>query len=62
MKIGTLEHEEIIKAFEKQFLGRFDKEPKDFWKRGNVYQCGETNRDFLVFRTGVAFAKCFYRE
>ena len=34
--------------------GRFDRETKDLWPKGNIYQNGEINRLFLGYRKGYA--------
>ena len=62
MHLGTKEHEDIIAAFERAFpYGRKDKEPKEHWKNGNVYQDGQYNQLFLAFRHGIAYAQCIER-
>jgi hypothetical protein len=63
--LQTKEHYELIDQFErdcKQQIGRLDKEPKDLWARGIVYQDGHVNALFLVYRKGYAFGKCVERE
>lgn len=63
MTIGSKEHYEMIAMFEKVFAGegRFDKEPKEFWTKGNIYQNGEINKLFIAFRHGVAFGTAITR-
>jgi hypothetical protein len=53
------EHYEMIEMFEKVFGKgfRLDKEPKELWAKGNVYQHGDLNNMFLVFRHGYAYGK-----
>lgn len=58
MQIKTAEHYEIIEFFDRQHSHmRLDKEPKELWVKGNVYQNGEVNALFLAFRAGVAYGK-----
>lgn len=59
MKVGSKEHYEMMAFFERTFKreGRMDKEDKDLWPKGYVYQHGEVNRLFSVFLHGVAFGK-----
>jgi hypothetical protein len=60
MQLHTQEHYDIIAAFERIFgqkphYMRLDKEPKDQWARGCIYQNAETNAMFKGFRHGVAY-------
>ena len=61
MTLGSAEHYEIIEFFERAFVSqrslRFDKEHKDLWSKGHIYQDGETNALFLAFRQGVSYGK-----
>ncbi len=58
MTIQSAEHYEIIKFFDSQFAHlRLDKETKDMWAKGHIYQNGEANNLFLAFRHGVAYGK-----
>jgi hypothetical protein len=58
MGIGSADHYEIIEFFDRQFSHlRLDKEAKEFWSKGNVYQNGEVNNLFLAFRQGVAYGR-----
>jgi hypothetical protein len=59
MGIHTKEHYDLIEMFEREFHGegRFDKEDKALWPKGNVYQSGEINRLFLAYRRGFAYGK-----
>ena len=63
MTLGSKEHEDMIRMFERIFPheGRLDKEAKEFWARGNVYQHGEVNKLFLAFRHGVAYGEAVSR-
>lgn len=61
MKIGTKEHFEILKNFEKNFPNlRLDKEEKDLWVKGIVYQSGETNSCYKAFIIGYSFGRLQY--
>ncbi len=59
MSIVSKEHYDLIAMFEKEFKGegRMDKEAKDQWVRGYVYQDGTMNRLFLAYRRGAAYGK-----
>jgi hypothetical protein len=60
MQLHTKEHGEMIKQFEKHFPGRHDKEHKDMWPKGVIYQNGEMNNMFKVFCVGYSVARCEY--
>lgn len=51
------EHYELIEAFERDHHGRFDKEDKNMWPKGRVYQDGRVNELFVSFRLGYSFAR-----
>ena len=53
-------HIELMAMFEKVFRGegRFDRETKDLWPRGRIYQDGRVNQLFLAYRHGAAFRHC----
>lgn len=54
----TSEHYELMSAFERQFKHRrLDKEAKDFWPKGVIYQDGHVNELFLAYRNGFAYGK-----
>lgn len=58
MTLGSKEHYELIAQFEKDFgPARFDKEPKELWAKGIVYQDGEMNKLFMAFRLGYSLGK-----
>lgn len=62
MNINSKEHHELIEHFERLCsTGRTDKEPKELWPKGYVYQDGETNHKFIAFRQGYALAKHLYQ-
>jgi hypothetical protein len=58
MSIGSKDFYELLAMFEREFPGyRLDREPKDLWAKGNIYQSGETNALFLAYRRGVAYGR-----
>lgn len=63
--LHTKEHIELMEQFErdcKSHIGRVDKESKELWARGIIYQDGKTNELFLLYRKGYAFGKCVERQ
>lgn len=58
----TKEHYDLLAQFEREHSGRFDKEAKEFWPRGIIYQDGRVNEQFLAYRRGYAFAVADYRS
>ena len=61
MSLLSKEHYELMLQFEKQFTGRFDKEEKSLWVKGNVYQDSMVNQMFVVFRAGYALGKAVHQ-
>lgn len=56
--LKTQEHVDLMSMFEREFKGRrLDKERKEFWTMGRVYQDGELNELFLAYRRGYAYGK-----
>ena len=57
MALFSKEHYELMEMFEREFKGegRFDREAKDIWAKGHIYQNGDINALFLAFRKGYAF-------
>jgi len=58
--IKTKEHYDLMAQFEqdcKLHIGRTDKEPKEFWPKGIIYQDGKTNQLFILYRQGYAFGR-----
>ena len=54
------EHYELLTQFErdcKDQIGRTDKELKEIWQKGHIYQDGPTNAIFLAYRKGYAYGK-----
>lgn len=53
--LKSREHYALMEQFERTFKGRrFDREPKESWPRGVVYQDGTVNELFLAYRQGYA--------
>jgi hypothetical protein len=61
MTLKSQEHIELIAMFERIYKGRLDKEPKDLWPKGRIYQDGEMNNLFLAFRHGAAYGQAIER-
>ena len=62
MKANSKEHFEMMAFFEKEHKSmRLDKEPKELWSKGNIYQNGETNAAFVSFRFGVSYGAAISR-
>jgi len=57
MTIGSKEHYEIMKQFERDFkyLPLTKEQDKDLWKIGAVYKNGQTKDLFKAFRIGYYF-------
>ena len=55
--LGTKEHYDLIAFFEKTFIGRNDKEPKEMWSKGYVFQDGMRNIQFQMFLSGYMLGK-----
>ena len=69
MQIHSKEHSEMMDAFERSAPKlsavvvrgmRFDRENKESWSKGFIYQHGETNNLFLTWRSGYAAARSVY--
>lgn len=60
MQLKTQEHIDLMAVFEREFNGRKDKERKDLWPLGRIYQDGQVNELFLAYRKGYALARCVY--
>jgi len=60
--LNTKEHQDLMAQFERDCKpGRTDKETKDGWARGIIYQDGAVNELFLAYRRGYAFGKAISR-
>lgn len=60
--LKTQEHADLMAMFEREFKGRrLDRESKEMWPMGVIYQDGHVNELFLAYRRGYAYAKavCF---
>lgn len=58
MSLFSREHYELLAQFEREFKHRrLDKEAKDLWPKGVVFQDGHVNELFLAYRKGHAFGK-----
>ena len=63
MTLKTQEHYALMEQFEKEFRTlRLDKEPKQLWSKGVIYQNGNTNEIFLAYRQGYAFGRAVERD
>jgi len=61
--LKTKEHEDLMAMFEREFKGRrLDKERKEFWTMGRIYQDGELNELFLAYRRGYTFGKALEQQ
>lgn len=61
--LKTQEHYDLMAQFEREFKGRrLDKEPRDGWARGIIYQDGHINELFLAYRRGYALGKAVGRD
>lgn len=59
MSVFSKDHYELLQSFEREFKHRrLDKETKDLWPKGHVFQDGHVNELFLAYRRGAAYAKC----
>jgi hypothetical protein len=62
MTLNSQEHYDLIAGFERFCKpGRTDKEPKNMWARGIIYQDGTVNELFKVYRMGYAHGKAIER-
>lgn len=59
--LTSREHAELMEQFEREFSGRMDREAKEYWPKGNVYQDGRVNELFLAYRRGVAYGRAVER-
>lgn len=61
MELRTQEHQDVMAQFEREFKGmRLDREAKNIWPLGRIYQDGQVNGLFLAYRRGYALARCVY--
>ncbi len=59
--LKSQEHYDLLDAFEREYSGRHDREPKDLWPMGRVYQDGQVNELFIAYRRGYALGKAVER-
>lgn len=63
MELKSQEHYDLLANFDRTFKGeRLDKEPKDLWPMGVVYQDGRVNALFDAFRKGYALHKAIANQ
>lgn len=56
--LKTKEHYDLLESFERDFSSeRLDKEPKDLWVKGIIYQNGHVNNLFKAYRMGYSLGK-----
>jgi hypothetical protein len=60
--LKTQEHVDLMKQFEAEHSGRLDREPKEIWPQGHIYQDGRLNELFLSYRRGYALAKATFQS
>ena len=65
MTIGSQEHYDMMASFEKYMKqcpipGRLDREDKSIWRKGHIYQDGNTNDLFNLYCAGYSHARCEY--
>lgn len=61
MKIGSKEHYFIMQEFEKVYkYYRLDKENKEMWSSGLIYQDGGVNKLYEAFILGYATGRLVY--
>jgi len=62
MTLLSKEHYELMENFERNFAEmRLNKEPKELWCKGIIYENGETNKLFLAYRLGYELGKSVER-
>jgi hypothetical protein len=56
--LNSKEHYDLMAKFDRDFkTERLDKESKDMWIKGRIYQNGNVNRLFLAYRLGYSLGK-----
>ena len=59
MILKSKEHYELMAQFEREYQHeRLDREPKDLWPKGRLYQDGRVNSLFLAYRRGYSLGVC----
>jgi len=63
MTIGSKEHYDILDAFDKNYsYMRLDRESKELWQSGIIYQDGETNKLYQSFILGYSLGRLIYKD
>ena len=63
MNLLSKEHYELLEMFEQQNKHlRAEREPKELWRMGHIYQDGQTNNLFNYFRSGYALGKAIQQN
>jgi hypothetical protein len=58
MTLKSQAHYDLMTMFEKLFKGnRLDREEKEWWPKGRIYQDGKVNELFLAFRHGAEYGR-----
>jgi hypothetical protein len=59
VQIGTKEHYDILAKFEKNFshLRLTREKNKTLWRKGQIYENGETNALYSAYILGYSFAR-----
>lgn len=62
--LNTQEHEDLMDSFERAYSARcrLDREPREHWRHGVIYQSGDTNALFGSYRSGYALGKVVGRD
>lgn len=61
VKVGTKEFYDILENFEKNFYHmRLDKESKEYWGTGQIFQNGETNNAYKAYVQGYSLGRAVY--
>ena len=60
--LNTKEHYDLMIQFEKDFKYKIEREDRNLWRNGVIYQNGETNNLFLAYRIGYTLGKAIWRE
>lgn len=55
MRLNSKEHYDLMAQFEREYQHeRLDREPKELWPKGRLYQSGRVNSLFLAYRRGYS--------
>jgi len=58
MQLKSKEHYDLLLHFEKDFKEvRLDKEPKELWEHGTIYEDGMVNKLFDAYRKGYSLGR-----